>query len=98
RWSPGTGQLRSRLGELLRRTRSQARPVLGHVFEPAIDNEIGQHPDAIISYGLWKRRFAIDPRVIGRVIQIGDTQFQIIGVAERGFSGLQVGSMIDVWT
>lgn len=72
--------------------------VLGSVMAPGIDNEPGQHPQAVISHGFWKRRFAQDPNVIGRILQIGATHFEIIGVIEPGFFGLQVGSLIDVWT
>jgi predicted permease len=36
--------------------------------------------------------------VVGRIVRDGDTQFQIVGVTEPGFFGLQIGSMTDVWT
>jgi predicted permease len=72
--------------------------VVGRTFAPSIDDEIGRHPEAVISYGFWKRRFGLDRQVIGRTIRIGATPFQIIGVTEPGFFGLEVGSMTDVWT
>ncbi len=74
------------------------QPALGRTFQPSIDNEIGRHLEAVISYGYWQRRFNRDPAVIGRTIRFGDTPFQIIGVAEPGFFGLVVGVMTDVWT
>jgi predicted permease len=74
------------------------RPALGRTFQASIDNEIGRHPEAVISYGYWQRRFNLDPAVIGRSIRFGNTPFQIIGVAEPGFFGLVVGAMTDVWT
>lgn len=73
-------------------------PVLGRTIEPAVDDEPGRHPQAVISYGFWKRRFNLDRGVIGRRIRIGDTPFEIIGVTSAGFFGLQIGSMVDVWT
>jgi predicted permease len=73
-------------------------PVIGRIFQPSVDNEIGRHPEAVISYGYWKRRFNLDPAAIGRSIRFGDTSFQIIGVAEPGFFGLVVGAVTDVWT
>ncbi|HTX38849.1 MAG TPA: ABC transporter permease [Bryobacteraceae bacterium] len=73
-------------------------PAIGRTFQPSIDNEIGRHPEAVISYGYWQRRFNRDPAAIGRWIRFGDTPFQIIGVAQPGFSGLVVGAMTDVWT
>ncbi len=74
------------------------KPVLGRVLEPKIDNEPGRHAEAVISYGYWKRRFDLDPKVISRTVWIGETQFQIIGVAEPPFFGLEIGSRIDLWT
>ena len=74
------------------------RPVAGRIFEPAIDADIGGHPEAVISYGFWQRRFNLDPRAIGRGLRIADTQFVIVGVTEPGFFGTQVGSMTDIWT
>lgn len=68
------------------------------MFQPAIDDEAGRHAEAVLSDGFWERRFHRDPAAIGRNIRFGDTAFQIIGVAEPGFSGLQVGAMTDVWT
>jgi predicted permease len=89
RRSPVSGNYFSLLG---------VRPILGRTFAPAIDNELGRHPEAVISYAFWKRRFGLDPQVVGRIIRVGDTQFQIIGVTEPGFFGLEIGSMTDVWT
>jgi predicted permease len=74
------------------------KTVLGRAFDPAIDGELGRHPEAIISYGYWKRRFQGDPNIIGRTVRIRDISFQVIGVSGPRFSGLQVGSMTDVWT
>jgi predicted permease len=74
------------------------RPVAGRLFDPAMDADIGGHPEAVISYGFWQRRFNGAPRVIGRGIKVADAQFVIVGVSEPGFFGTQVGSMTDVWT
>jgi predicted permease len=71
---------------------------LGRLMDSRIDDEPGRHPEALISYQLWTRRFARDPNVIGRTLQIDATRFEIIGVTEPGYFGLQIGSMTDVWT
>src|SRR4029077_20379649 len=34
----------------------------------------------VFSYGLWQRRFAGDPRIVGRTIQMDGSAFEIIGV------------------
>ena len=51
---------------------------------------------AVISYGLWKRRFGGDPAVIGKLVQVGETWATIVGVTPPGFSGLAPGSPSDI--
>jgi len=50
------------------------------------------HPDApretIISEALWQRRFAADPAIVGRVIDVNREPFTVIGVMPAGFGGL----------
>ena len=85
--------------------------VSGHYFavlgiEAAIGRGIGSEggdessraPLAVISYGLWKRRFDADPAVLGRTIRVGKTIFQIAGVAQAGFVGIDLGTPTDLWT
>ena len=60
------------------------------------DRVPGGHPVAMISYGYWKRHFALAPSVIGRVIQIDGTPFTIIGVTPPEFFGVEVGSAPDI--
>lgn len=71
---------------------------LGSGMRPEFDREPGRHPVAVISYSFWQRRFHADPGALGHSIAIGGTTFRIIGVAEPGFSGIQVGAMADLWT
>ena len=40
---------------------------------------------AVLSYGLWQRRFGGDPAVAGRVIQLDDMPVTIVGVMPRSF-------------
>ena len=43
---------------------------------------------AILSYGLWQRRFAADESVIGRAIPLDGIDTTIVGVMPAGFSHL----------
>jgi len=43
------------------------------------------HAPAVISYPLWKTRFASDPAVVGRTITAGIYRLTIVGVAPPGF-------------
>ncbi len=72
-------------------------PVLGRGLTEADDNSEGDHPVAVISYGWWQRTFAGDPNVLGHRVKIGETTFNIIGVAPPGFFGINVGHQPDLW-
>jgi hypothetical protein len=45
---------------------------------------------AAIEYNYWKRRFALDPAVIGKTIRLNRKSFIIVGVTPRGFCGISV--------
>lgn len=70
---------------------------LGRTFLPEEDRTPGAHPVAIISHGLWQRRFGGDPALIGRGITLNGHPFTIIGVAAKGFRGTEVGMVPDIY-
>lgn len=61
------------------------RPLLGRDFTPD-DDLPNSRPVAVLSYGLWRSRFAHDPEVIGRTVRINARPTTIIGVMPRGFA------------
>ena len=67
-------------------------PAAGRFFGPAEEPVA-----AIISYGLWQRRFAGAADAVGSPLGVGGRTFTIIGVAPRGFSGSTRGLGSDVW-
>src|SRR6185436_8824890 len=72
--------------------------ILGRTFTSA-DDVRGSGPDgpvAVISYGMWQRRFSGDANVIGRALVIEQVPFTIIGVTPREFFGAEVGRTFDV--
>lgn len=40
---------------------------------------------AVISHGLWQRRFGRDPQILGRALVIDGRSYTVVGVARRGF-------------
>ena len=81
-------------------------PAIGRDFTDA-DAVGGAAHVAIISDGLWRRRWAGDPSILGKQITLSGERFTVIGVAPRGFafprgaelpSGLQFPTRTDVWT
>ncbi len=39
----------------------------------------------ILSHGLWQRRYAGDPSIVGRAIQIDGSAYQVVGIMPRDF-------------
>jgi predicted permease len=72
-------------------------PVVGRVFTDADDQGAGAHPVAVLSYGVWDRRFQRDRSIVGQHLTVGSTVFTIIGVAPPGFFGTIVGESPDLW-
>jgi putative ABC transport system permease protein len=60
------------------------QPVLGRAFVPEDDKGWPQNV-AIISHGLWKRRFGSDPAIVGKQVQMSSWPLTIIGVMPPGF-------------
>lgn len=70
------------------------RPALGRAFTP--DEEVvGRHRAAIISHGLWQRRFGGDPDLVGANFLLDGEPYTIIGIMPTDF---WYGSIFDdVW-
>jgi predicted permease len=66
------------------------RPALGRFFLPEEDRAPGARPVVVLGYDCWRKRFASDPAVVGRDIQINGLKFTVVGVAPRGFVGTEV--------
>ena len=54
------------------------------------------HPVAVLSYGVWRTRFAGDPGVINTKIVLNGFPITIIGVSPPGFSGVDPASAPQV--
>src|SRR5262249_1650351 len=72
-------------------------PVLGRTLVEADDNPANAQPGAVISYEYWRRRFDLDPNVVGRQVTVNRTALTIVGVAPPGFFGFVVGAKPELW-
>ena len=64
-----------------------ARPALGRVFTPE-DERPGAPAIAVITDGLWKRRFGSDPAIVGKVLSLNDAPTTVVGVLPADFNWL----------
>jgi putative ABC transport system permease protein len=72
-------------------------PVLqGRVFTDGEDRPNGDAV-AILSHGLWTRRFAADPAAVGQTIMLGNIPYRIVGVLGPSFETEQFEPAPDVW-
>src|SRR5262245_51183507 len=63
----------------------RVKPLLGRTFTEDED-EIGHEQVAVLTYGLWQRRFGGDPSVIGRKILLNSAPYTVVGVMGRDFA------------
>jgi predicted permease len=49
----------------------------------------------VLNYNYWRRTFASDPGVIGRVVRLNNTAVTIVGVADPRFTNLTPGKVQD---
>ncbi len=75
-------------------------PLIGRTF---LQDDDGKAPVAVLSYGLWQRRFGAQASVIGQPITLSGVQFTVIGVMPANFqfhikqrSG--TGRPAELWT
>jgi predicted permease len=73
------------------------RPELGRVFGAGDDRTLGGAPYAVLSHDFWRARFGADPGVIGRPLRLNGTLLTIVGVADRGFTGIDPASRADLF-
>lgn len=54
-------------------------------------------PEVVISFAMWRARFNSSPDAIGRHMLLNGVPATIVGVAERGFSGVSFDAAADFW-
>ncbi len=72
-------------------------PAIGHAFTSAEEVD-GRDHVALISHGLWQRRFGRDPHIVGRTLETEAGTWEIVGVMPEGFT-FPIGplSPTDLW-
>jgi predicted permease len=61
------------------------QPGLGRLFLPSEDAP-GHAPTAVLSHGMWTRRYNSDRRVLGKSITLDGKSYEVVGVLPRDFA------------
>ena len=67
------------------------KPLLGRTFAPGED-EIGATPIAMISEGLWRRKFGSAADIVGKSVTLDGRGYTIVGVVPASFHFAMLGS------
>jgi predicted permease len=74
------------------------RPAIGRLVAPEDDyTGASAAAVAVVSWSYWKNRFNLDPAILGKRITVDGMPATIVGVAPRGFYGLDLASQPDIW-
>ena len=74
-----------------------ARPALGRFYSASEDTPPAGALVAVLSYPYWQSHYGGRPDILGSAIQVGAGTYTIIGVAPKGFAGMEVGATPVVW-
>ncbi|HEY3624712.1 MAG TPA: ABC transporter permease [Terracidiphilus sp.] len=73
------------------------KPLLGRFFLPEEETRPDAVPYVVLGYSTWKTRYAGDPGIVGKAIEIARQPVTVIGVAPEGFIGAMPGLLDDAW-
>lgn len=71
----------------------------GRGFRPE-ENVAGNHRVAVLSHGLWQRRFAGDPALLGRAVYVNGFPYTVVGILPADFrplGTLALGEQVELW-
>jgi predicted permease len=71
-------------------------PLLGRTLGPS-DDKRGCPATAVLSHGFWQKEYASQAGIVGKTISLDNHPFEIAGVLEPGFTGVDVGNSVDVY-
>jgi putative ABC transport system permease protein len=72
------------------------RPVIGRTLTIA-DDKRGCPGTAVLSYDFWKKEYGGRADIVGKNISLDNHPFEILGVIQPGFTGVDVGTAKDVY-
>ncbi|HSM88058.1 MAG TPA: ABC transporter permease [Candidatus Limnocylindrales bacterium] len=64
------------------------KPAAGRLIYGDDAETPGGAPVVVLGYSYWKKRFNLDPSIVGRQVKLNGTSATVVGVAPEGFHGL----------
>ena len=71
-------------------------PALGRFYGEAEDRPGAALPLAVLSWQYWRRAFGGTRDVLGKPMQLGSQRYTVIGVAPKGFNGVDLNA-VTLW-
>jgi putative ABC transport system permease protein len=71
-------------------------PTMGRTFLPE-DDQGDRHRVALLSHGLWERRFGSDPAAPGSEVMLEGRSYTVVGVMPASFTFPTFGKIPEVW-
>jgi len=71
--------------------------LLGRTIRPDEDGTRLGHPVVVLSHDCWQNRFGGDSAIVGQTVLLNGNSFTVIGVAPKGFRGIELVLAPDVW-
>src|SRR5688572_11492373 len=72
------------------------RPALGRFIQPDEDDTVSPSAVVVLGDAFWRSQFGSDRKIIGQSIIIDSEPHTVIGIAPRGFTGVEL-ARVDVW-
>ncbi len=73
------------------------RAAAGRVFTPSDDPVGGGRAVAVLGFDYWVSRFNADRSILGKGIIVNGHPYEVIGVAEQRFRGIDIGQPVQVY-
>jgi predicted permease len=73
------------------------QPAIGRLFSQDDDKVPSAEPYVVLSYSYWERHFGGDPSILNKVLLVNNVEMTVVGVAQAGFTGVQVGKTPDLY-
>jgi len=75
----------------------EVQSALGRLLTAKDETAPGANTVAVLSYGYWSRQFGADPSILNQPLVVNGVPLTVVGVAPKGFDGVQVGEVPDLF-